>query len=79
MPGGQYDFRVTAHGFAIYERQITVSSDAGVKELDIRMLVPANKQTVSVSELQRLDVTQSGALWEYQELSLLSRILNRNL
>ena len=45
LPGGEYDFRVTAHNFAIYERQITVSSDAGVKELDIRLLVPANKQT----------------------------------
>lgn len=59
LPGGEYDFRVTAHGFAIYERQITISSDAGVKELDIRMMVPANKQTVSVAELQRLDISQS--------------------
>src|SRR5579863_446633 len=37
LPGGEYDFRVTAHGFAIYERQITVSADAGVRQLDIRM------------------------------------------
>ena len=26
LPAGEYDFRVTAHNFAIYERQITVSS-----------------------------------------------------
>jgi hypothetical protein len=60
LPGGEYDFRVTAHGYAIYERQITVSGDAGVKELDIRMLVPANRQTVSVADLRRLDVTHAG-------------------
>ena len=59
LPAGEYDFRVTAHGFAIYERQITVSSDAGLKELDIRMLVPANKQTISVAELQGLDITRA--------------------
>ena len=55
LPDGEYDFRVTAHGYAIYERQITVSSTLGVKELDIRMLVPANKQTVSVAELRNGD------------------------
>ena len=52
LPVGHYDFRVTAHGYAIYEREMTVSANGGVRELDIRMLVPANKQTVSVSELR---------------------------
>jgi Carboxypeptidase regulatory-like domain len=56
LPGGEYDFRVTAHNYAIYERQITVSADAGVKELDIRMLVPANKQTISVADLRKPQV-----------------------
>jgi len=53
LPQGECDFRVTAHGFAIYERELTVSSNAGVKELVIRLLAPANKQTVSVAELMR--------------------------
>jgi hypothetical protein len=61
LPAGEYDFRVTAHGFAIFERQITVSVDGGVRQLDIRMLVPASKQTVSVADLRRLDVTRAGA------------------
>ena len=58
LPAGEYDFRVTARGFAIYERQVTVSNDAGVRELVIRLLVPANKQTVSVTELQRPEITR---------------------
>ena len=60
LPGGEYDFRVTAHGYAIYERQVTVSGNAGVRELDIRMLVPADKQTVSVADLRNPVVTHAG-------------------
>jgi len=60
LPAGEYDFRVTAHGYAIYERRITVSGDAGVRELDIRMLVPADKQTISVADLMKRDVTRAG-------------------
>ncbi len=58
LPAGEYDFRVTAHNFAIYERQITVAGNAGVKELDIRMLVPANKQTVSVADLRNPSISR---------------------
>jgi hypothetical protein len=58
LPSGEYNFRVTAHGYAIYERPITVADDFGVRELTIRMLVPANKQTVSVAELRNPNVTQ---------------------
>ena len=59
LPGGEYDFRVTAHGFAIYERQVTVSGNAGVRELDIRMLVPADKQTVSVADLRNPNISHA--------------------
>jgi hypothetical protein len=61
LPAGEYDFRVTAHGFAIYERQVTVSSDAqaGMRELDIRMLVPSNRQVVSVADLMKRDATRA--------------------
>jgi protocatechuate 3,4-dioxygenase beta subunit len=59
LPAGAYDFRVTAHGYAIYEREMTVSATGGVRELDIRMLVPVDKQTVSVSQLMQPAVTQS--------------------
>jgi hypothetical protein len=59
LPGGEYDFRVTAHGYAIYEREVTVSATGGVRELDIRMLVPADKQTISVGELMHPTITKS--------------------
>jgi protocatechuate 3,4-dioxygenase beta subunit len=51
LPAGEYDFRVTVHGYAIYEREVSVAANGGVRELDIRMMVPADKQTVSVNEL----------------------------
>ena len=59
LPGGEYDFRVTAHGYAIYERQLTIAVDGGVRQLDIRMLVPADRQTVSVADLRKPDVTRA--------------------
>jgi len=59
LPDGEYDFRVTAHGYAIVERPVTVSANGGVRELDIRLMVPADRQTVSVSELMNPAVTQS--------------------
>jgi hypothetical protein len=59
LPAGEYDFRVTARGFAIYERQLTVADNGGVRELDIRLLVPADKQTVSVSELRKSEPAQA--------------------
>jgi hypothetical protein len=59
LPAGEYDFRVTAHGYAIYEREVTVAASGGVRELDIRMMVPVNKQTVSVLELMNPAVTES--------------------
>jgi hypothetical protein len=58
LPSGEYNFRVTAHGYAIYERPITLADDFGVRELTVRMLVPANKQTVSVAELRNPNVTR---------------------
>jgi hypothetical protein len=52
LPQGEYNFRVTAHGYAIYEREITAGGEGGVKGLVVRLLVPANKQTISVGELK---------------------------
>ncbi|HEY3839903.1 MAG TPA: carboxypeptidase-like regulatory domain-containing protein [Bryobacteraceae bacterium] len=52
LPQGEYNFRVTAHGYAIYERDITAGGDTGVKGLVVRLVVPSNKQTVSVAELR---------------------------
>jgi hypothetical protein len=59
LPDGEYDFRVTAHGFAIYERQVTVAQDLGVRTLDIRLKVPVDRQTISVLELMKPDNTRA--------------------
>jgi hypothetical protein len=53
IPAGVYNFRVTAHGYAIYEREVTIVRDGGMRQLTIRLMVPADKQTVSVGELRR--------------------------
>ena len=60
LPEGSYDFRVTAKGFAIYERQISIAPEIGLRTLDIRLRVPANHQTISVLELRKSDNTSSG-------------------
>ena len=59
LPSGEYDFRVTAHGYGIYERPLTVSGESGVRQLNVRLVVPANKQTVSVGELRGVEVSRS--------------------
>jgi hypothetical protein len=61
LPEGEYNFRVTARDFAIYERAVTVANDFGVKHLDIRLVVPKDKQTVSVAELRESAVPVSFA------------------
>ena len=58
LPVGEYDLRVTAHGYAIYERQVTIGINVGLKELAIRLLVPVDRQTISVQELQTHKITQ---------------------
>ena len=60
LPEGSYDFRVTAKGFAIYERQVSVAPEIGLRTIDIRLRVPASRQTISVLELRRADGTSSG-------------------
>ena len=60
LPEGSYDFRVTAKGFAIYERQVSVAPEIGLRTLDIRLRVPANRQTISVLELRKSDNAVSG-------------------
>jgi hypothetical protein len=51
LPAGVYNFRITAHGYAIYEREVTLSPNGGMRELTVRLMVPADKQTISVGEL----------------------------
>ena len=52
VPPGRYDFRTTAHGYAVFERAVTVrSEDSRRNWIEVKSLIPIDQQTVSVSEL----------------------------
>jgi hypothetical protein len=51
VPPGRYDFRTSAHGYAVFECPISLHSDAHRNWIDVKDLVPAGQQTVSVSDL----------------------------
>ena len=44
---GEYELRVTAPGYAVYETGVTLPRN----RLDVKNMVPADRQTVSVAEL----------------------------
>ena len=50
VPVGRYDFRTTAHGYAIVERSVAVSA-VHRNGVDVSLL-PADQQSISVSDLQ---------------------------
>jgi hypothetical protein len=56
---GVYHFRVTARGYAIYEREVTIAQEGGMRQLTVRLMVPADKQTVSVGELRHTSAIAS--------------------
>jgi hypothetical protein len=51
VPPGRYDFRTSAHGYAVFECPIIVHSDAHRNWIDVKRLLPADQQTVSVNDL----------------------------
>lgn len=52
VPPGRYDFRATAPGYAVFERAVTLrSEDSHRNWIEVKGLVPADHQTVSVGEL----------------------------
>ena len=51
VPPGRYDFRTSAHGYAVFERPVTLHSDAHRNWIDVKGLLPADQQTVSVGGL----------------------------
>jgi hypothetical protein len=51
VPPGRYDFRTSAHGYAVFECSIIVHSHARRNWIDVKGLLPADQQTVSVSDL----------------------------
>jgi hypothetical protein len=51
VPPGRYDFRTSAHGYAVFERPVILHSDARRNWIDVKGLLPADQQTVSVGDL----------------------------
>jgi uncharacterized membrane protein len=52
VPAGRYDFRVSAHGYAVFERPVTVHAENPQRNwMDVKDLIPADHQSVSVAEL----------------------------
>ena len=51
MAAGNYDLRVTASGFAIFERELALRPARHRTWVEVKNLIPANQQTVSVAEL----------------------------
>jgi hypothetical protein len=52
LPSGRYDFRASVPGYAIFERSVVVRlNDPHRNWIDVKDLVPADQQTVSVAHL----------------------------
>ena len=52
VPPGRYDFRTSAHGYAVFECPVIVHSDESHRNwIDVKNLIRADQQTVSVLDL----------------------------
>jgi hypothetical protein len=52
VPAGRYDLRVSADGYGVLERTVTVHAHEPHRNwIDVNGLIPADRQTVSVNEL----------------------------
>ena len=52
VPPGRYEFRTTAHGYAVFECPAIVHSDDSHRNwIEVKTLIPADRQTVSILDL----------------------------
>jgi len=52
VPPGRYDFRTSAHGYAVFECPVIIHpNDSRRNRIDVTDLIPADRQTVSVFDL----------------------------
>jgi hypothetical protein len=52
VPPGRYEFRTSAHGYAVFECPVIVHSGYSHRNwIDVKNLIPADRQTVSVLDL----------------------------
>jgi hypothetical protein len=52
LPAGRYDFRTSVPGYAIFERSVIVhAEDSHRNWIDVKDLMPADQQTVSIFDL----------------------------
>ncbi|HLK50001.1 MAG TPA: carboxypeptidase-like regulatory domain-containing protein [Bryobacteraceae bacterium] len=56
---GRYQFRASAHGYAVFERIVTVRANSGLNRIEVKDLIPADQQTVSVKELATRRMAQN--------------------
>jgi hypothetical protein len=60
VPPGRYDFRTSAHGYAIFERPVVIHSDNPHRNwIDVKDLIPADQQSVSVFDLATRKVARN--------------------
>jgi hypothetical protein len=58
VPPGRYNYRISAHGFAVMERSIVIHGhDSHRNWIGVTELIPADQQTVSVVDLARRPVS----------------------
>jgi len=52
VPAGRYDFRTSAHGYAVFERTVILHSDNAHRNwIDVKDLNPVDQQSISVTDL----------------------------
>jgi hypothetical protein len=60
VPSGRYELRTSAHGYAVFERSVTIRSDKGHPvRVDVRDLLPSDQQTVSLNKLADRKLAQN--------------------
>ena len=60
VPPGRYNFRTSLAGYAVFECPVIIrSNDSRSNWIDVRELIPADQQTVSVADLAAAKQTRN--------------------
>jgi Carboxypeptidase regulatory-like domain len=59
VPPGRYEFRASAHGYAVFERGVVVRAEAHRNWIDVKDLVRVDQQSVSVADLANKRVARN--------------------
>ena len=61
LPAAQYNLRISAPGYAVYETTVAVSSKLPRTWIGVKELLPADRQTVSIQELRSMSELAVGS------------------